>query len=204
MESPDFIEYSHDAQVQQRVTDFLSTLRSENTRALTRQIVEFLIKKRKEQWDTKRDDQGEWFGGWTRSGEIFTEMKNKNPNPFTITRLLRDLTTARIIERRECSRVKGKPGKKPVFYRVPGYYNPLHFSSREELLAIIDDQAKKFEKFGLMYRLAQKIFEEETDGKDIIPLVKTRLVKEENEIKAHIEEILDKGYRELDPCKSLS
>jgi len=200
MESDAIDQYSYQGNVQERVTTFFSTLRSENTRTIARQIVEFLLKKREEHWKDKVKKTGEWSAGWTRSSEIFSAMNN--PNPFTITRLLRELTAAEIIERKECSQIKRHPGKIPVFYRVPGNYNPLHFKSREELLTIIKEDAERKNQYGIMYLLATEIFKEHT-GKDIHPLVKSRFKDCEKKIQSQIDERIGEGFNEPDPCQSL-
>lgn len=203
MESDAVDPYSDEGQVEEKVTLFLSTLRSENTRTLARQIVDFLVKKKREQWEGRDDERHEWGCGWIRSSEIFSEMKN--PNPYTTTRLLRDLTEAKIIERWECSRVKGQPGKKPVFYRVPIIYDPLHFFSREELLNSIRENQKKIyelDRYARMYLLALEIFREFT-GKNLEPLVIAKMEEKEKRTEAIITKIIGESYKDSNPCKSL-
>jgi hypothetical protein len=108
----------------EKVTAYLSSVKSDKTRDGAKEIVEFLLKKRDEQ-------RG---GGWTRSGEIYKALHDHIPNPNTLTRLLKDLVEAKIIDRRNCQRVKGRAGKAPVFYQVPQEYNPWLFYSRDELI----------------------------------------------------------------------
>jgi hypothetical protein len=200
MQPDAFDQYSYQENVQESVPTFFSTLRSENTRTIARQIVEFLLKKRKEDWKDKVKKTDAWSAGWTRSSEIFSAMNN--PNPFTITRLLRQLSAAEIIERKECSQIKRHPGKIPVFYRVPGNYNPLHFKSREELLTIIKEDAERKNQYSIMYLLATEIFKEHT-GKDIHPIVKSRFKDCEKKIQSQIDEKVGEGFKEPDPCQSL-
>ena len=178
-------------EMQEKVTSFIAKLRSENTRNIARQIVEFLLK--------RLDYNDDGSNGWTRSWEIFNEMKNTNPNPYTITRLLRDLTAAGIIERHECSRIRGRPGKKPVFYRVPSSFNSDIFDSREELLARLKSAHESIKYFSGNLELAHAIYTEET-GKDLRPLIQARI--KEKIIQQASEQ--KKVVEEPDPCKSLS
>lgn len=108
----------------EKITEYLSSVKSDKTRAGAKEIVEFLLKKRDEH-------EGE---GWIRSGEIYKTLRDHIPNPNTLTRLLKDLVKAEIIDRQDCPRVKGRAGKAPVFYRVPQGYNPCLFYSRDELI----------------------------------------------------------------------
>lgn len=111
-------------EVIEKVTKYLTSVKSENTRVGARQIVEFLIKK----WDEPGSE------GWTRSGEIFNALRDHITNPNTLTRILMNLVKAEIIDRQPCPRMKGRSGKAPVFYRVPEKYSPLLFCSRDELI----------------------------------------------------------------------
>jgi DNA-binding HxlR family transcriptional regulator len=200
MKSNDRMKEHIKGELQEIVTPFLSKLKSENTRTVTRQIIEFLVKRWDIHWREKSEGR-EWFGGWTRSSEIFTEINN--PNPYTVTRLLRELTTAGIIERRECSHAKGQPGKKPVFYRVPGHYNPLHFGSRAELLDLIENMNKTLTVFINRYEAAQAIFPLHTGGKELQPLVNDYLKRAEVAKASYFAEMQASILKEPDPCESL-
>jgi hypothetical protein len=191
---------SYEGQVRDKVNRYVSTLRSENTRKLARLVIDFLIKKRQEHWSIAVSERtNEWKGGWVRSSEIFNELGG---NPYTTTRLLRDLTKADIIHREECSRVKGRPGKNPVFYRVPDIYDPLLFKTREELIAQIRKDTESWITMTTRYAVATEIFKEKT-GKDLTPLVKQYL-KKTKEGNAEILQVLrEGGIKEIDPCKKL-
>jgi hypothetical protein len=192
-------DFAYDWMVNDRVTEFLSQLRSENTRELVRQIVAFLLEKRKEHWENAAES-GKWLVGWTRSSEIFKAIDAQNP--FTVTRLLHKLSEANIIDRRECTRVKGQPGKKPVFYKLPAYYDPVSFESREVLLKRIKNLQHSWVNVRMHYSIAKSIFEERT-REPLDPLVKVRFdqwVKKQDKRK---KEMPGGEIKELDPCNHL-
>lgn len=200
-----------------RITQFLSTLRSENTRTVAREIVNFLFDIRYE-WNEGVKRDGEWLCGWTRSSEIFKKVNT--PNPFTVTRLLRDLVEAEILERRECpKRGAGKAGKKPVFYRVTDYYQPYYFSSREDLLAEINRISADYRRVWMKYSTACDVYNRKVHGKqlytkadqerlvkhgeDLDTLVKKRQSELEIENAPFLEEIKKERVSEIDPCDTV-
>ena len=136
------------SQRQEKVTSFFNGLESEKTRDGARIIVMWLNDQRKKQWEERVSDN-EWNEGWVRSGEIFSALHNTFTKSNTLIRLLSGLTAATIIERKDCARVKGWPGKPPVFYRVTEYYDPILFLSRGDLLILLQQAYDKLEESGI-------------------------------------------------------
>jgi hypothetical protein len=187
--------------IQKRVTVYLSGLRSENTRIASQKVINFLLTKYQEQMD-KRKDTHEWSGGWVRSGNIFSELRNDIPNSNTLTRVLNGLVESNLIERRDCQRIKGKPGKAPVFYRVPTVYDPILFNSHEFLIKAYKKCLAQTQDCMTSELAATMIFREYT-GKDLKPLLKNKIkeIKEGQADLNNLEKIA--AISETDPCESL-
>jgi len=154
----------------------------------------------RESQEKSRIIPNEWQGGWVRASDIFNEIQNQNAR--TVTRLLIDLSQKKIIERKECQRIKGHRGKPPVFYRVPDYYDPLLFLTREELLQRIQEYHKWLSQSLDREQACKHLFTQHT-GKDPQPLIKEVLETMKKEKEERFKEISEKIVNVIDPCKSL-
>lgn len=190
---------TYEEMVLEKVNAYLEETRSQNIRNLTRQIVGFLVEKRKEAWQEITEDS-KWSTGWTRSGTIFDKFKDEHPR--TITRLLQKLSESGIIERKDCSRVKGQPGKSPVFYRVPVYYNPVYFKTREELIQSIETTNENLVENTLRYGELIQLYREKT-GEDPKPIIKERVIKLKAAIAENNKKLENAGIKEINPCETL-
>lgn len=183
-----------------RLTDFINGLRSETTREGARKIIEYLIKERIKQ---KKDQEqtSEWGGGWIRASNIFRDMQGGFKNVNSLVRLLNDLSAAEIIERRQCPRVTGLPGKSPVFYRVPENYDPLCLVSRGELIRRIYIckgflKNERFESEAILRVLKKERSDEEI--REILAEERRNMRRE-----GYFSRQEHEKFEEPDPCKSI-
>ena len=184
----------------EKITIFLSTLRSENTRKVARQIIEYLFKRREEQLES-RENRKIWQGGWIRASEIFITITDQNPR--TISRMLVDLSQNGLIERKECNRLKGHPGKPPVFYRAPLLYSPRLLLPREELLKEIEEYQEELLEVKEKCRAAYSILKEIIGKEEADIQIETRIMQFKEKY-AEFDKLKEElSLKEKDPCKSL-
>ncbi len=141
-----------DPEIRARVDQFINSKRNEETKQYAKEIINFL---------SKADPAKEQ--GWIRVKEMQAALVGSGDIPFNTTffRLLEDLTKAKIIERKEAEREPGARGKRPIYYRVPFYYPPEWFLSRDELLNELDQteqqtDSERWEKI-ILLRILRKI-----------------------------------------------
>lgn len=121
--------------VNKKVENYLKTRRGKG-KEYTREIIKILLNRR------YKDP-----GGWVRAKDINLGFDRKKWNKFsyqTLSRLLADLTSEKIIE-------QDKKNSREVYYRVPTGYQDIYFLSRSDLI----DKLK--ESYDGLYNLANKL-----------------------------------------------
>jgi len=181
-------DFTLEEDVNSKVMLFISRLRSENTRNGAKTIINLLLQARKED-----------FPGWVKSSDIFSALKL---NPATTTRLLNDLNKANVIIKHSCPKVEGQRGSPRVFYRVPEYYDPNQFLSREELIQRLNEYHKLLSQSIDREQACQYLFKQFT-GQDPQPLIKEVIKEMEKEKEEQFKKISETGIKIPDPCKSL-
>jgi len=107
---------------------FLKSRKSEETKKYVQIIMNYLSE--------QRGEQNKKISRWVQSRDFIVAMvdSGKIPNSSTFYKLLKDLVDAGLIERKKGLNKKSKPGRPPVFYRVPVYYPSIWFMSRDEMM----------------------------------------------------------------------
>lgn len=120
--------YNREERQNELLQKFLKSRKSEETKKYVRYIIDYL--------QGPPDDKGKYTLRWVQSRDFVTAMVGggKIPNTSTFYKLLKDLKKERLIESKPGQKEISKPGRPPVFYRVPVYYPSVWFMSHEELI----------------------------------------------------------------------
>lgn len=112
---------------------FLKSRKSEETKKYVQIIISYLSE--------QRGEHNKKIPRWVQSRDFIVAMVDggKIPNGSTFYKLLKDLVDAGLIERKKGLNKTPKPGRPPVFYRVPVYYPRIWFLSRDELIKDLVD-----------------------------------------------------------------
>lgn len=130
------VELNRDVEQKYCVEKYLENRRGEKTTPYTRAIIDCLSKRFDDdsQADVNKDDVG-----WVVCSQILEEVRLKCPDiaDSTFYRILGELVENHLIVQKKSKpgkRVKPyRPGKPPVYYRVPILHARVYFETREEL-----------------------------------------------------------------------
>jgi len=180
--------HTFEDRVNSNILLFISQLRSENTKEGAKEIIQILLDSRNREWP-----------GWVRSSEIFNAL---DLNPSTTTRLLTAMDEAGVIIKRACDKVPGQRGSPRVFYRLPEYYDPNLFKSREELIQVIDQYNIWLSEALERCNIYREILAERARGLgDPEKLIKERLPLYRARKEKLLKEIKGSGLEIPDPCE---
>ncbi len=106
--------------------EFLKSRKSEETRKYVRVILDYLSKEKKN-IETQ---------GWVQSKDLVSALVGEEgiPNSSTFYKLVKDLESAHLIERRKGKKEIPRPGRPPIYYRVPLAYVSIWFLTKDEII----------------------------------------------------------------------
>lgn len=139
------MELKHDIEEKYCVDKFLENRRGKKTIPYARAIIGCLSKQFDN--DSQKPDLKKDNVGWVVCSRILQEVRAEYPGirDSTFYRILKEMKDNHLIERRGKKMTPHRPGRVPVYYRVPVLHARVFFESKEEiidsLLTVIDSIA---------------------------------------------------------------
>jgi hypothetical protein len=145
---------------------FLKSRKNDETRDYTRGIIAYLS----DQFDQDFKKSGDLeTAGWVRTKDLIKKV-TIIPNQSTFFQLLKNLVEAKMIEKKSeyIPKLATKPGKKPVYYRVPYVYNKemlRTFQTKESLVEELNEAYAKIVDIGYRLEAATQLLRQCHDKK---------------------------------------
>jgi len=114
---------------------FFKGVKSENVRDYTRKILQYL-----ENAKISNGVYNPLAPGWVRSKELYSALVETKiiPHSTQFFRIIRELSNLKIVETTIDTTYTGK-GKKPIYYRLPTFYNGDEVLDRDDMMKKLDD-----------------------------------------------------------------